>query len=589
MVIENFRGIKTEISIDLDDIVILVGGNNSGKSTILRAYEVAVNSEALTIDDFPDKKIDSENLPKVEIHTIVDDETAPNKEKWCCEMKDGEYLVKEKWTWTTVGPKAKPERLGYLVSEGRWATADDKPKKPWATDNVAGARRPKPHRVSTFDSPEIQSEGIKAIVNTMLEDQIRSFEPKDENDSYCTLFDKFKGLKEEFTAASRVTISDISKDISEIVSSIIPNHKFVFSIDENLSKDPFKIFDPSDIEIEFGDGDVLLPIINHGSGARRTLLWAVLKKLADMGYEATAKGKKYGELKGCQSHLLLLDEPETSLHPQAIRDACGVLYNLPNNGDWQVMITTHSPNFIDLSRDHTTIIRVESESDDKIKATTLYRPEDVSLTEDEKENIKLLNLIDPHVLEFFFGGTVLLVEGDTEYSAFNQVRQKLIEQGQNEYRDLLIIRARGKVQISSLMKVLNHFKKKYFVLHDCDTKTTQRRHKVKGDGGTTTYEIREMVNPAWSNNKKIENNMSEFSTVYASIYNFEVANFDEAIIGGKPLNALERMKDKAIYNEIEKLLGGIINDNLTHDRVIKWSELAQLETAIDELTALDAE
>ena len=50
----NFRAIKEPVHIDLNDIVILVGGNNSGKSTILKAYEYAVNSEKLTVDDFPD-------------------------------------------------------------------------------------------------------------------------------------------------------------------------------------------------------------------------------------------------------------------------------------------------------------------------------------------------------------------------------------------------------------------------------------------------------------------------------------------------------------------------------------------------------
>ncbi len=48
--------------------------------------------------------------------------------------------------------------------------------------------------------------------------------------------------------------------------------------------------------------------------------------------------------------------------PLAIANARDVLYSLPENNNWQIMIATHSPNFIDLSKDHTTVIRVEKKS-----------------------------------------------------------------------------------------------------------------------------------------------------------------------------------------------------------------------------------
>lgn len=47
------------------------------------------------------------------------------------------------------------------------------------------------------------------------------------------------------------------------------------------------------------------------------------------------------------------------LHPPAIRLAREALYKLANLENWQVMITTHSPIFIDVSKPHTTITRVE--------------------------------------------------------------------------------------------------------------------------------------------------------------------------------------------------------------------------------------
>ena len=76
LVIKNFRTIgNNPVEIDLDDIVVLVGANNSGKSSILRAYEVAMNTGStagkLHIEDFPNNIVSSEALPEIEVHTII--------------------------------------------------------------------------------------------------------------------------------------------------------------------------------------------------------------------------------------------------------------------------------------------------------------------------------------------------------------------------------------------------------------------------------------------------------------------------------------------------------------------------------------
>ncbi|QFT36378.1 MULTISPECIES: ATP-dependent endonuclease [unclassified Vibrio] len=588
--VKNFRCIGSEaVTVDLDDIVVLVGGNNAGKSTILRAYELAVSSEKMSLDDFYNKKIDSENLPEVEIHTLVDGATAPKIDLWCEPIGEDRFLVKERWIWKNT--KDKPSRVGMRVDKGEWAADDDKPKMPWATDNVASARRPKAHRVSTFDSPETQSEAVKQIVNVLLEDRIRNYKPTTSPDDYNSLVNKFDALKKEFTDVSKAEVGGISENITQIVERVIPGYEFKFTIDESYSDDSLKVFDSSDINISFGDKKIMLPIENHGSGARRTILWAVLKTIAEMGYQAkqATRGNKYQKIEEGRSHLLLMDEPEISLHPKAIREACDVLYSLPETERWQVMLTTHSPQFIDLTRDHTTIVRVEKNATDVIQATTLYRPESISLTTDEKENLKLLNLVDPHMLEFFFGGKVLLVEGDTEYSAFNYIIEKEKELGNEAYSDLLIIRARGKVQIASLMKILNHFKKKYFVLHDTDVQRTFRRKTKTDDSGREYIERQEIANPAWTNNKKIQDAMTEHSTVYASLVNFEVAYFGESVEGGKPLNAIEKINQKEHYSTIKSLLDGILFEEQLPDNSIKWKDISELEKSVSQFMSIHVE
>ncbi len=66
LIIKNFRAIgQAPIEVELDDIVVLVGPNNAGKSSILRAYEIVMqqgsNEGKLTPDDFPNGVVDHQS------------------------------------------------------------------------------------------------------------------------------------------------------------------------------------------------------------------------------------------------------------------------------------------------------------------------------------------------------------------------------------------------------------------------------------------------------------------------------------------------------------------------------------------------
>jgi putative ATP-dependent endonuclease of the OLD family len=259
-----------------------------------------------------------------------------------------------------------------------------------------------------------------------------------------------------------------------------------------------------------------------------------------------------------------LDEPEICLHPNAIRDACNVLYDLPNADNWQVMITTHSPIFVDFSKDNTTIVKVERSVDGQIAGTTVFRPDKVNLDDDDKRNLKFLNLCDPYVAEFFFGGKVIVVEGDTEYTAFNYIKTRKPD----VYKDIHIIRARGKATIVSLIKILNHFGTNFSVLHDTDFPKTKN--------GTS--------NPAWGNNPNIlaainDKPVGTRTRLLASIPYFEKAYFGESIDTEKPYNALKTIStSEEKFAIVEKLLQALIDfDADLPENCIQWTSMEDLE------------
>lgn len=589
LVIKNFGCIGNQsVELDIDNIVVLVGPNNAGKSTILRAYEAVTDCLKLDQDDFHNKQVSVDNYPEIEVHSIATEENKPGNE-WCLDQGNGTYLVREQWRWT--GTNREPDRIGFNFSLNRWSHEGDRERMPWGVNNVAKARRPKPHRVNTFDDPEVQSKAITSLLKNLLEESIKNIKEnaEDEKTKYELLVESLKELRNTSKVTQQESIESLEVTANEIISRIFPTHGLKISAPESSA--PIKIdLLGNEFSIEMGPiGGLTFPLEKQGSGSRRTALWTILKLLADKGVRAKVAGptaKSYHEPVGPNTaHVLLLDEPEVSLHPSATEIARDVLYSLPENVNWQIMVATHSPSFIDLTKDHTTIIRVDKNVHNNIETTTLFKPESVRLDDDDKENLKLINLFDSHISEAFFGGDVLVVEGDTEYSAFNYVKNKEMNNGNNHYHNLNIIRARGKVTVASMMKVLNHFGRKFYVLHDTDVPTVEskRKNKELSVDGAIVYDLFTMANPAWTNNQKIQDQMTEQSKVVASVINFEDAYFDETIGSDKPENCINHIKDEPeMYAKIKRLLDGILEiDEITlPEGALAWSDISQLNDAV---------
>lgn len=560
--VKHFRAIGAPgIEVELDDIVVLVGPNNAGKSSILRAYEVVMLDGSkeghLKLDDFPNGEINPEALPEIELETVVE-EGEPGAQ-WI-DTTSGQKVVRERWVWHGQGVG---KRSGFNVETGQW---DE--KVPWGAPNVANARRPLPHAVHAFDTPEEQADQINTLLRTAIINEAKRITDEHGTILYEKLYDDLAKFQEKAVDGAKAKVGDIEKRLNEVVASIFLDHEVEYNQPTSTQEKSISLF-------PFGGRLLLGPKGGHmsgleyqGSGTRRTLMWAALRILS----EENAKTDR--------PHVLLIDEPELCLHPNAIRDACKVLYDLGERVGWQVMVTTHSPVFIDLSRKNTSIIRVERVAKGLISGTTLFRPDRAKLEENDQKLLKLLNAYDPYVAEFFFGGKIIIVEGDTEYSAFKYV----MALNPTDYGDVHIIRARGKATIVPLAKILNHFGTSYSILHDADKTQVMRKGK---DGPP-----KPMANPAWGNNKNIlavamAAPQNAKVRLVASIYNFEIAYFGELAGDEKPYNAIEHLKDdEAKLQVIRALLSALID----HSKPLPpgatdWSDLDKLKASVEAFIA----
>ncbi|UUZ62038.1 hypothetical protein LP417_17045 [Polaromonas sp. P1-6] len=209
-------------------------------------------------------------------------------------------------------------------------------------------------------------------------------------------------------------------------------------------------------------------------------------------------------------YMLLIDEPETALHPSAVRATKDHLYALAAEAGWQVMLSTHHTAFIDPLKDHTTIVRLHRA--ESHLPPNVYRSESIDFDGEEIEQLKALLLFDANVAEMFFGGKVLIVEGDTEFAAFHEA-MRLNEATYPVDQRPLIVRARGKATIAILVKMLSHFKIDFSVLHDIDSPRTK-------DGAK--------VNSAYSVNKKISDAIGEARLTGLQIaYRCSCPNFEQ--------------------------------------------------------------
>lgn len=568
LIIKNFRCIgRTPVEIDLDDIVVLVGPNNVGKSAILKAYEVVMNEGSkegyLEIPDFPNGKVTPDALPEIELHTIVYD-NSPGDE-WIASTAEGEKLVREKWQWKQAG---SPNRRGFNVQKNDWASEGDPETRPWGMANLANARRPIPHRVDAFASPDIQTEEIVKILKAIIMGRVKALQTDStmgEGSDYTKLLDLIKDLQKKIVSESQAEIEKVQMELTNFIEKVFPEHRVIFDAkpEDDLDK-TINLF-RSDAQLLMGPKTGYLSTIDRqGSGARRTLLWTALRLIAENW------GIKKADMQQ-RPHVLLLDEPEICLHPNAIREVRDLLYGIPGNtGNWQVMVTTHSPCFVDFTRDHTTIVRVEKKSDGDIIGTTIFRPSRANFSDDDKEELKLLNMCDPYVAEFFFGGKTIVVEGDTEYTAFHTV----MAMKPDEYRDVHIVRARGKATIVALSKILNQFGSTYAILHDTDMP-----YITDKDGN-------QQKNTAWAHNRAIQEETREAKAsvrLVASLTNFETAYLNTQKTSEKPYYALVQIrKEGEAYETIKQLLDALIDfSKPLPSGAIEWKNIDELESRVN--------
>ncbi|KWX73543.1 ATP-dependent nuclease [Paenibacillus jilunlii] len=472
--VTNYKVFKEEYTIDFskDSIAILTGRNNTGKSTILEAincfFQKETKAKTIPNDCF------SERRKNIVLKAV---------------FESGEDKV-------TIVKKYKEESAPSFYDENDAEIKGTHESK----DKLEEVLNNKPFYITPSMLPDDINDLIQNIYSEIIKNDLQKLEdfngdPEEEKEMF-QLAQEYSQIKKSYPEFLRRIKLNTDKILEQVSNDVSDNLRVLFS-NEHLSlnvvggeSEGFSSTDilkstNSNVHID-SNISTKMSLANQGTGLQRMSLIYLIQNMIE---------KKL--LDENENKLLLIDEPEAFLHPEAVRALSRSLYKIGQK--MPLMISTHSPILIDLSERHTSIqvFRVGEK-----EAIQLYKSVSEQFDEDDIQNMKILNYVDSYVNEFFFADKVVIVEGDTEYIAFKHLAKQ-------RHNNIHIIRARGKATIATLMKILNQFSSSYDVLHDVD-------NHIKYSSST--------LKAQFTNCKKIlELKINDDIRVFCSISNFENA------------------------------------------------------------------
>lgn len=204
LTISNFATIgEPGLTIPIDDIVVLIGPNNSGKSSVLNAYEAfASTGSALSLkafrDEDPSKTISIDGL----FTDLSDNDRETLGAKW--EYDDPTYgkAVRAKWEWTV--PDQKAQKYSWDNAGGKWISGG---MGGW--DTLITSRIPVPLRVRPTDDPEETEKQIVEILTAAAKEALK----KDASKA-ASVLKELQTLADEFA-------KDAQKELDDALISLV--------------------------------------------------------------------------------------------------------------------------------------------------------------------------------------------------------------------------------------------------------------------------------------------------------------------------------------------------------------------------------
>ena len=526
---QNFKGIQNA-SIKWDDIIVLIGENNAGKSTVLQALQLYLSgSQIRDASLFFDNLADGTHA--IELIGYFDQLTPEELQAQAVRGRTyGDRWIIKKRFWLERGDEGETDKGGwkeqyfsYSCEEAFQGWPDEERSwKNWPADyedliaeigapkpNVGNreqlkelVRNRKPHLLAQSAPKWVPNPGgggnWKSNANSIIPRCILVKAVHDATDEALSkdasaygkivsliverkmlLRPEVQKLREQIEAVLKLfrpdpdhpefqaeEIRDIQLRINQRLNQIIGGVASIRTIEPDIK--PFLLPSTTLVIKDHKDG-IETPIGHQGHGLQRTLVIALLQILAELQSEPISGQSSSTDF--ARPVVLAVEEPELYMHPQMERKMRDVLYRLACQNGLQVICSTHSPVFLDMARKHKAIVRVVKTSDRNVKfhqvLTDLFDGNDAH---SERDRLRLIATFNPLVNEVFFAKRVVLFEEQTAPTAFERAAELtgLFDRRPTIRHDVALVDCRGKACIPMFQKVLRHFQVPYLVVHDED-------------------------------------------------------------------------------------------------------------------------
>lgn len=539
--VKNYKVFKEEFSVDLikgdiseGNFTILTGKNNMGKSTFLEAinefFKVPSKAKCIPTDCFNNKS------SPITLKSEISISESKDSKLWNLLKDNG--LIAENVSdpqQIDITKTFHIEKAATYVASMNGTTVQQSVMKQIVV--LVNAEEP------YYIRPNMTTEEIDKLINTIYTDAIAASSEGDDTslDGVNTqIKEAISTLKSDTDTLLRV----VEGKVSEILNNLFKDQEFKIKIEGSQPND-FSIKDllkntDTRITIDSSSRDNML-LSEQGTGVQRMSLIYTIQNIIT---------QKIGNL---GNRMLLIDEPEAFLHPEATRQLSASLYEIGKI--MPIIITTHSPVLINLENDHT-VIDIFKIDKNKPDAITLFTSQESNFNSDDTDNMKILNYVDSYVNEFFFSDNNIIVEGFTEKMVLKYIQKKYNV-------SFHIINANGKSTIGTIMKILNQFGSSYYVLHDVDNNPNHSESTLKASR---------------TNCKTIFSNKTDFSKIFVHDFTFEAAFYDD--------NIKTKNKTKQIFEILESSDKNPVNFSIRKNILETYNRIFDLN--IDDLINKDS-
>lgn len=505
-----------KIDITLKNSNLILGSNNAGKTTFLEAIDLCFSPFKRVDDTFihikKGEKLDNNKKAIIDLKIQPDNDRADFEEIWYEHF--GQYIV--------AGEEFDYVPIRCLISfneEKDEYEVDRKILKTW------------PESDESYDYDAYKT---NMITRTFLDSfQVFYLDAKrdivaDMNDKYSYWGRMVKDIKidkkiekeiEEYLGDVNEKIIDNSAVLEHLISTLA-SMVFQTNQKENIEINPIsrKIKDLNKgMEIKVSDNNSeSFSIENLGMGTRS---WGTFLTL-----RAYIEWKNEEALDGDYPYypIILLEEPEAHLHPQAQR----TIYNQMVDLEGQVIISTHSP-YIAAQADVRDFMHVYKKSDYSV----IHR---INTDELEKEDIrKIERMILNTRGDILFSNVLILCEGETEEQVLPDLFKFYFNKNSFEL-GVNIVSVSGATNYKPFLRVAKDLNIPCFIFSDGENLTIDRVSKT----------VKEIHN---------EDSIDEIVTFIPNEGNFEDMLFNEGFKDSLIELISEIKGDKAIENKIWEL------------------------------------